>query len=309
LVSSRERTYGVWVVGVSPHTDGAVSSIPRSIREGRYFQDEEAYEVVLGTLLAKNLSVEPGDELVLLGQGLDGSTAATVVTVAGLFRTGQPDADRSLIQMPLRPFQETFSMGDAVHEVVVVGRDLKRLPQLADLVRSRLAGLSPGQALDVLSWRQIEPGIEQSIQVDMVSGWIFYGILVVVVGFGVMNTFLMSVLERTREIGILLALGMRRTHIARVTFLESLFMTLLGLALGCGMGCLVTWYFHVHGIAVPQGEAILAHWGMPSRLYPRLSLFNVFLGPAFVLLTAMLAALLPLFRIARLDPVEAMRVV
>jgi len=307
LVSSNQRTYGVWVAGVDPAREREVTTIARVIRKGSYLSDETAYEVVLGDILAKNLMVELGDELVLLGQGLDGSIAATAVTVRGIFSTGQPEFDRSALQMPLKAFQETFSMGESVHELVVVATDLERLPDLARSIRERLASASLPEGLHVLTWQQLLPGLEQSIRVDMVSGWINYGIVVIIVAFGIMNTFVMCVMERTREFGMLMALGMRPSRVARLVLLEATFMSLLGIALGVAGGCIITYYFQIHGFQIPGAEEIMAQWGLPSRMWPRLSLMSILTGPAVIVMVTLLTAIYPVLRIFGLGPARALR--
>ena len=307
LVSSKQRTYGVWVAGVDPARERGVTTIPRVIRKGGYLSDKTAYEVVLGDILAKNLAVEMGDELVLLGQGLDGSIAATAVTVSGIFSTGQPEFDRSALQMPLKAFQETFSMGESVHELVVVATNLGRLPDLARSIREHLASASLSEGLHVLTWQQLLPGLEQSIRVDMVSGWINYGIVVIIVAFGIMNTFVMCVMERTREFGMLMALGMRPSQVARLVLLEATLMSLLGIFLGVAGGCMVTYYFQIHGFQIPGAEQIMAQWGLPSRMWPKLSLMSVLSGPAVILMVTLLTALYPVLRIFGLGPARALR--
>ena len=309
LVSSDQRTYGIWVAGVDPATEGRVTTIARVIRKGSYLTDNNSYEAVIGEILAKNLAVDVGHELVLLGQGLDGSIAATAVTVKGIFSTGQPQFDRSALQMPLKAFQETFSMGDAVHEVVVVATELDRLPDLARAVRGRLESASSSEGLRVLTWQQLLPGLEQSIRVDMISGWINYGIVVMIVAFGIMNTFVMCVMERTREFGMLMALGMRASQVARLVLLEAALMSLLGICLGVVAGCAVTYYFQVHGFQIPGAEEIMAQWGLPSRMWPRLSLMSIIAGPAIIVGVTLLTAIYPVLRIFGLRPARALRAV
>jgi len=309
LVSSDRRTYGIWVVGVDVAREKEVTTIFQVIRKGSYLENENGYEAVIGTILAKNLAVDVGDELVLLGQGLDGSIAASVVRVRGIFSTGQPDFDRSSLQMPLKTFQETFSMGDSVHELVVITKDLDKLPALAQAVRERLRSSFPSDSLQVLTWQDLLPGLDQSIQVDMVSGWINYSILVIIVAFGIMNTFVMSVMERTREFGMLLSLGMRPGQVVKLVLLESTFMSLLGIFFGIIGGCLLTYYFQVHGFEIPGAGDIMAQWGMPSRMWPRLSLISILMGPAVILMVTLVMAVFPVLRIFRLEPAKALRAV
>jgi ABC-type lipoprotein release transport system permease subunit len=211
--------------------------------------------------------------------------------------------------MVLRSFQETFSMGQAVHEIALISKDLKHVHSTAEAVRKQVESALPSLGLQVLTWQQLLPGLEQSIEVDMVSGWINYGILVIIVAFGIMNTFVMCVLERTREFGMLLALGMRRVHIVKLVLLESTFMSLLGVLFGIVGGSLLTYYFQIHGLQIPGAEEIMAQWGLPSRIWPKLTIVSIVTGPAVILLVTLLTAAVPVLRILRLRPAKALRAV
>ena len=309
LVSSEERTYGVGVTGIDPKREKGVSNIHRVVRRGEYLSDPRAREALVGTLLADNLKVDVGEELVLLGQGFDGSIAATALTVRGIFESGEPGLDRSFLQMPLRTFDEVFFMNGEVHEIVVTGRDLEELPRAARTIGDLVKPLQSSPPLRVLTWRELLPGVDQSIRMDMVSGWMTYGILVFIVALGIMNTFVMTVLERTREFGMLLAMGMRQGRVARLVLMESALMTLVGIVAGIFAGCLLTYYFQIHGIEIPGSEEIMAQWGLPSRFRPELSPLSVLLGPAMVFGVTLLTAVLSTLRIRRLRPSQALRAV
>lgn len=130
LASSRDRTYGAFVVGIEPEREAALSTLKGIIRQGSYLAGEDDGQALLGELLAANLQVGPGDELTVIGQGRDGSVAATVLVVKGLYRSGQDEFDRSAIHIPLSTFQEVFSMRGSVHEVVILANALSRVPEV-----------------------------------------------------------------------------------------------------------------------------------------------------------------------------------
>ncbi|MBW2488827.1 MAG: ABC transporter permease, partial [Deltaproteobacteria bacterium] len=124
LVSSADRTYGVVVTGVDPQKETRVSRLKQLVREGHFLAGNDRNQAIVGKLLARNLRTKIGDELTLLGQGRDGSIAATVVSVKGIFSSGIDEFDRGAMQIPLTTFQDTFSMGQAVHEVVIIAKSL-----------------------------------------------------------------------------------------------------------------------------------------------------------------------------------------
>ena len=213
LASSEDRSYGIAVFGVEPQFEPAVSSIPGLVRDGRYLDGDDAAEIVVGKVLARNLRIGVGDELTLLGSGKDGSFAAVVAEVVGIFDSGVADLDRTIAEMPLRLFQDVFYMDGSGHQVVV---NAPGLGQVAELKR-RVAGLLPeNRDLVVQDWDALLPGLKQAIQADISSAVFMYAVLVILVAFSVLNTQLMSVLERTHEFGIVLALGLKPGRLGRL---------------------------------------------------------------------------------------------
>ena len=304
LASSRARSYGIQVIGVETEYEGKVSTIPGLVKKGRFLSSDDAQEAVMGHVLARNLKLNVGEELTLLGTGRDGSVAATVVPVVGIFESGSAQLDRHLVQLPLGTFQDVFSMGDHAHAIVVLGDSLEEVEELTDAVR---LGLPAGGPLVALSWEALIPGLKQAIQMDWASGWFLYLSLIIIVTFSILNTFLMSVLERTREFGIMLALGVRPGRIGLLVMLESIWLTLLGLAVGVVIGTLVVFYFHIHGFSYPGMEELAAYYNLPAVIKLALSPLSLTLGPTVILLVTCAAALYPALRIRLLKPVDAMR--
>lgn len=303
LADSGERSYGVLVLGVDPATEPTVSNIRTIVREGAYFSGPDN-EIILGRKLAENLKVQIGDEIVLLGQGFDGSVAANAFVLQGIAESGQPDLDRTLAQIPLAVFQETFFMGDRVHRIVVNGRNLEVLGQMAAELEGFLDGTHPGLA--VFTWDELVPGLKQSIELDMISGYIFYFLLLVVVAFSIMNTFIMAVMERSREFGILNAIGTNRHHLVRILLMETSFLGLCGILLGVLGGLAFTAYFQANGIVIPDSQSLMAKFGLPERIHPQLSWQVLCLAPVLVLGVTLLSTLYPVIRLLRLHPVKAM---
>ncbi len=305
LASSEVRSYGIGIYGVEPDFEPRVSNIPGLVSQGRYLGDPHAQEIVVGAVLARNLRATVGDELTLLGSGLDGSFAAAVLNIVGIFESGIPDIDRNIAEMPLGAFQDVFYMEGAGHQVVVFGESLREVPDLRERVRSLLP---VGDALVVHDWDALQPGLKQAIQADISSAFFMYGVLVILVAFSVLNTQLMSVLERTHEFGVSMALGLTPGRLGRLIMLETAMMGLLGLTLGAVAGALVTTWFTVNGLSIPGMDEMAAQFNLPARVYPRVSLLTMFIGPAVVFLFTLLAAVYPALRLHRLRIVDAMRV-
>jgi ABC-type lipoprotein release transport system permease subunit len=305
LASSEDRSFGIGVYGVESKFEPLVSNIPGLIAEGRYLDSDSAAEVVVGRVLARNLRVTVGDELTLMGSGVDGSFAAAVVTIVGIFDSGVTDIDRNFAEIPLAFFQDTFYMQGAGHQVVIVADSLDEVPFLKSEVADTLP---PDSSLRVLDWDELTPGLKQAIQADMSSSFFMYLVLVILVSFSVLNTQLMSVLERTHEFGIVLALGLKPGALGRLVMLETAMMGLMGLLIGAILGGILTSWFTTNGIAFPGMDEMAAQFNLPPRMYPVVNLLTLLLGPAIVFVFTLLAALYPALRTHWQNPVDAMKV-
>lgn len=306
LVSSKERTYGAIVIGIDPVGEAKVSTLEKIIHQGEYLSGSDTDQALIGRLLAKNLHVRSGDELVVLGQGRDGSIAATVVKVKGIFSSGEDEFDRGTIQIPLKYFQDVYTMDGAVHEVVVVGKSLEDVPEIKRAVAAGIEETNGKEHLAVLDWMELMPGLIEAIKMDLVSGFIFYIILIVVVAFSILNTFLMAIFERRREFGVLMALGTTPWRLTKLLLAESSSVTMMGIVIGTIAGSLITWYFQIHGIVISGTSELMRQYGLPERMYPQLSVLSISIGAGVVLVVTLLAALYPALKVRRLRPVEAM---
>lgn len=309
LVSSKERTYGVMVVGIDPEREAKVSTLAKTIRKGHYLKEGDMTGALVGDLLAQNLKVKLGDDLTLLGQGRDGSVAATVVKVAGIYRTGVDDMDRSSIHIGLKNFQSTYTMMGAVHQVVAVCGSLDDVSGAKAYLQKHLPPGTKTRPLVVLDWKQLMPGLLQGIEIDLVSGLIFYFLLIIVVAFGILNTFLMSVMERMREFGVLLSIGTTPGRLSRMVMWESLALTLLGIGAGMVLGAAVTLYVQAVGMDFSGASALMENYGISGRMYPQLGWISATAGPLAVLIITILTALYPALKVRRIRPLDALNAV
>ena len=304
MTSSKQRSYGLQIIGVEPEFEAKVSTLPGLIKKGRYLKNINAEEIIIGSVLARNLRVDVGDELTLLGSGRDGSFAAGVVIVTGIFESGINDIDRLMAQVPLGYFQSLFSMQGQGHNIVINAQDLTQVTALQHRVESLIKN---HKNLVVLDWNQLQPGLQQAIKADMTSAWFMYAVLIVLVAFSVLNTQLMSVLERTREFGTMMALGVKPVRLGALVFTETAIMSSLGLIIGAGLGAALSYYLSIVGFSYPGMAEMAGRFNLPDRMYPSLSILSIFLGPGIVFFFSLLASLYPALRLFFLQPVSAMR--
>jgi ABC-type lipoprotein release transport system permease subunit len=303
VLAHGERSYGAAVIGVDPAQEPRISAIAHLVREGRYLSPKDTDAAVLGDVLAKNLAVPVGGRVTVLGAGQDGSVSADVLTVVGLYHSGVPELDRSILEMPLARAQETFDMQGQASTIALGGPTLARvdaaLPQLSTAARK--------QGVAVRDWAQMEPALSDGITLKYATASAFYATLVVVVAFIILNTLLMSVLERTREFGMLLAVGMRPGLIGAMVWMELLALALTGCAIGIAIGGGLTLWLQHTGVSFSGLKDVLSQFGMPDRLYPVLTPVSALAGPGAILLAIAVGGLVPYLRVARLTAATAMR--
>jgi putative ABC transport system permease protein len=225
------------------------------------------------------------------------------VTIVGIFDSGVADFDRSVAYLPMQTFQDVFFMRGAGHAVVV---SLPELGQVDDAV-AQLQPIAAERGLVVHDWDALQPGLKQAIQADISSAFFMYFILVILVAFSVLNTQLMSVLERTREFGIVMALGVSGGRMVRLIFLETTLLGAGGTLLGIAGGALLTGWFQINGFSFPGMDEMAQQFNLPARVFPSVGVLSLTIGPVAVLLFCLLAAIYPAFRLYRLQPVAAMR--
>ncbi len=301
LASASERSFGVQVLGVDVARERQVVSLLDSVRVGR--APEAADEGVLGSGLARNLGVGLNDEVVVLGSGKAGGVAAMVVRVSGLLESGVTQLDRTLMLMPIAAVQSAYLLDDEAHTLVLRARDVDQTAALAQALRAELP-----DGLVARTWREVLPELQQSIDLDMVSGAILYGVVILVVTFSVINTFIMTVFERTREFGMLRAIGMRPAGIIGLLQWEAAGIWLLGTLLALAASIPAIALLSVFGL--PIGDEAMNFSDMvqtPDALYPKITWEVLVAGPLVLLAGVQLAAFLPALRIRKLQPVAALR--
>jgi len=302
LVSVDERSFGAQVLGIDTAAEDRTTRFTRMIKQGRGIEGPD--DAVLGSLLARNLGADIGGEVVVLGSGKEGGVAALVLNVVGILETGIADLDRGVMLAPIAAVQEGFYLDDEVHSFAIRVADIDTS---ADVV-ARIREILDDDALRIRDWRQVLPELQQAIELDRASGQIMYWIIMMLVVFSVVNSFIMTVFERTREFGMLRAIGMRPAKIVLMVLWEAFFLWLIGAAIGLVIAsAIVGWLVEV-GIYLGEAmEGYATQFYMPSRLHPAFSVEALVTAPVVMFIGTQIGALLPSLRIRHLRPVEALR--
>jgi len=305
LLSSGPDTQGVVVLGVDPEREAGVTTLPERVRQGRFIARAGDWEIVLGERLAESLGAGLGDEVLLYSVAYSLEMAYELFTVVGTLKLPDPGMERGLVVVHLADAQAFFVYGDRVSEVAILAHDAADTPQLVSAVTAGFAR----EDVEVHGWDEVMPELVQLIFLDDAGMYIMLVILVVVVAFGILNTLLMSVLERKRELGVALALGLPPRAIFGLVYLESMALAAVGLGLGLGLALPLVWWLVAHPIELTSAEMVGAMeiWGFEPHIRWKLLPTHPLWSAVTIFGVAALAALYPAFKASRARPVDALR--
>ena len=302
LVSVDEKSFGAQILGVDPQVEPRLSTLPLMVTKGRYIN--EGQEAYVGSVLARNLRADVGDELLVLGTGHEGGMAALALTIVGIFDSGVAELDRALVEVPLGTFREGFFLADEAHQIVL---DLSDVDATDEVARDIKAWLPAGVA--ARRWQDLMPEIEEGITMDKAGAGLMFAILVAIILFSIVNSFIMTVFERTREFGMLLAVGMRPWSIIAMLQLEALWLSVVGSLLGAAAASPLLAWVILSGIPLGDtAQAAMVNLHIPDRMYGAFDLQALGVIPLIFLVACQLSAFIPAQRVRHVKPVEALRV-
>jgi len=302
LISHGNATRVSPVIGINPEMEKSMLKLNEKITSGKYLTDSSK-GILIGQGLAELLKAGVGDSVVLYGQGYHGITAAAQVPIEGIIKFPIPDLNKSLIYASLSYAQWLYSAEGRITSLSIM---IEKPGELDD-VKSKVNKLFDDN-YEVMTWKEMTPELVQSIEVDNAGGIIMLAILYIVIGFGIFGTIMMMTAERTKEFGILIAVGMKKTKLILVTTFETIFISLIGVIAGIIISYPLLLYFYYNPIKLTGdlAEAMLA-FGlepiMPFSIAP-----GIFIAQFWtVLLIALFSAWYPFRYVQKLKAVEAIR--
>ncbi|MFP4526174.1 MAG: ABC transporter permease [Bacteroidales bacterium] len=303
LASSGNKTKGVLLMGVDPEKQDEMSKLSEKIVKGGYLSGGEN-SLLLSQTLSEFLKVSVNDTIVLLSQGYHGATAAGKYQVKGIVKIPKPDLDNKLVYLPLHTAQQMYLANDRLTTVSVNIHDSDELQYMVD----ELNRLLPSEKYEVQSWKELMPELVQQIESDNASGWILLAILYIIIAFGVFGTVMMMVVERKKEFGIMVAVGMKRIKLAVIVAMEMVMIGMLGLLSGIAGSIPIILYFYHNPIRL-SGELAetIEVYGIEAIL-PLAWQADYFVNQFLIVaLIVVVAVIYPVYSITKLKPVEAMR--
>ena len=306
LVNNADKSRFGTIIGADTKREPEVFYPARSIVEGRWLNPDDRYGIVVGHKLLETYNTKLGRKIVLMTQQFKGDVGSGAFHIIGVYRTENNNYDESNVYITQQAAKELANLGD--NQVTNLAMILENEYQ-ADAVKERISTELNDPQLEILTWRQLQPMLRQTLEMMDQFNWITYLIFYIAMAFGILNTLLMAVNERYREIGIMIAIGTSRLRVVVMVAVESLCIALVAVAIGDIIGVALVELFHHTGMNLSLWSDALEGFNVGRIIYPYLGAGNIWNLSMWTFVFAMLSAIIPAFRAARFKPVEAIRTV
>ena len=304
LATSREGAFPVGIVGMEPEKEQPVSLLAQNITEGRYLAAGDLDMVFIGKGLADAMGVKVGDRFTLAGQATHQQMRQRTMTVAGIFDVGMPEIEKRTVYMSLGEAQDLYGLAGQSTEVMITLKQMGDENAVIDAIQPGLSGV------EFSSWETSFPELQAALQTKSGVMDIFSVIIIVIAGIGILNLLLMAVYERTREIGLLGALGVKPRQISLLFLLEGGMMGLVGLVVGILLGLGLNFLLGQVGLDYGKFSGVTEYMALISgRIYPTLGADKLLQRGLTVLIISVLAAYIPAREAAQAEPAEALHFV
>jgi ABC-type lipoprotein release transport system permease subunit len=302
LAASPDTTEGVMLIGMDPSSESRVTELGRRIGIGRFLQPERSYELILGATTVNNLRIKLGDEVIIVGYDRYGVMVAESFTLVGIITSGEMGLDRGMAITSLSTLQEMVDMPGQVTTYAI------RVPEqhITKLVRELESDLQ-GQSLEIMPWYAMFPVMKEWVTLHNGFLYLFIGVVLFIVLAGELNTLLLSMLERTREFGVLMAIGTTRHEVAALLVLEALMIGLLGTVSGLALGFVIVFITGKTGIDLSLLLGDTSRFYVDPLVYPQFNLEHFGITVSAILIASIAAGFYPAWRASLLQPAEAIR--
>jgi len=299
LAAGADTSEGLVLLGMNPDMENRTTRIHTKVDQGRFIRDNDEASCVLGQTTARNLGLKLGDDVVFLSEDRYGSLAAEKLKLVGIISSGEMGIDRGLAIIPLGFMQQMVEM-QGLYSEIVIQLPTERLESVTAQLKTAL-----GESYEILRWYDMYPMMKQWVELENAFYYIFLSIVLVIIAAGIMNTVLMSMLERMHEFGVMMALGCGRLRLAGMVVIESLLLGIAGIVLGYAVGMAMVYYFHGAGIDLSGQMDSIARFYINPVIHTEIDNKHLLDTILAVLAAAIAASIWPAIRVARLEPVEA----
>lgn len=302
MITSPTTASGVKIYGINPELEVTQIGLNENVRQGAYFESGKDSEILIGEKLAKKLKIKVKSKVVLTFTDVENEIVSAAFRVGSLYRSKNISLDEVNVYVQKNQLRKLLGLeASESNEIAIL---LKNEEQLNSVKAYSASLVSKGKVED---WKELSPELGMVIESFNMYTYIITGIILLALTFGIVNTMLMSVLERVRELGMLMAIGLNKRKIFIMIMLETLYLTLIGCPIGLLVGWLSINFLGKSGINISMFSEGLASYGFSSIVYPSLDNEKYVIVAGMCFVTAILAAIYPAYKALQLNPSEAIR--
>jgi hypothetical protein len=290
------------LIGIDPDKEAQTTQIRSKLTQGDYIRSKDA-AILCASGLAKRLSIRVGDTLYIIGQGYHGATAAGKYMVKGIVRFGSPQLNDQALILPLLQTMELFSTENRITSYVIQIKEAEQLENITHNLKKQLS-----EKYEVMHWGEMMPDIKQHIETDSNNMKYVQGVLYLLICFGIFGTLIMMMMERKYEMGMLIAIGMKKSLLILLVMIESLITVMAGCLLGLLSSIPLIYYLHVHPLTMGDATAKAYEEFGFEAIFPASTNPSIFIEQGLtVFFIGIILSLYPVIRIIRLKPVDALK--
>ncbi|WP_281239112.1 ABC transporter permease [Flavobacterium praedii] len=301
MIASPSGSSGITINGIIPELEQQLTNLKGKIIKGNYFNPKKNNEIILSEKLRKKLNLNLNKKTILTFQDKNGNLASAAFRIQAIYKTINAPYDDANVFVKINDIDSLAGIPNEVNEIAVLLQSSKSLNETQSDLKQKFTGI------EIMNWMEIAPELRLTVSVGDQMVFIFMGIILLALAFGIVNTMMMAVLERTREIGMLLALGMNKFKIFMMILLETFFLILAGCPIGILLGFLSILISQKTGIDLSNFSEVYSSFGYSSIIYPSLTTRQFEIIMFLVVITAIFSALLPARRALQLNPAESLK--
>lgn len=301
LIASPSGSSGIIINAVMPEKENNLTALKGKIIEGNYFQSQKVNEILVSEKTLQKLKLNLNKKTVLTFQDREGNLASGAFRICGIYKTINTPYDESNVFVEITDIDSLTGIPGEMNEVAILLQSNKTLESFVQRLRHQYPNVQ------IKSWMEISPELNLTVSAGNQMVYIFMGIILMALAFGIINTMMMAILERTREIGMLLALGMNKLKVFMMILYETFFLIAAGCPGGILFALITVAITHNKGISLSRYEEVYSSFGYESLIYPSINLNQLVTIVILVIITAVLSSLFPARRALKLKPAESIK--
>ena len=301
MIASAAGSSGITINGIMPEEENLLTHLSGKMIKGSYFSSDKTNEIILSERVRKKLKLDLNKKAILTFQDVDGNLASAAFRIKAVYQTVNAPYDDNNVFVKITDVDSLGGIPNEINEIAVLLKSSNTLEEVQHNLKQQFS------ETEIQNWKEIAPELGYTVSVGDKMMFIFMGIIMLALGFGIVNTMMMAVLERTREIGMLMALGMNKFKIFMMIVLETFFLILAGCPIGIVLALVTVGITQRTGIDFSQYSEVYSSFGYSPVFYPNLSLRQFGIMILLVVITAFVSALFPARKALQLNPAESLK--